>query len=78
MFCGMPGTGIHATRLFGYAFWDMLATVVAAFLIDKLAFHSRHFFATLAALVLIAIVVHKKLGINTRLNDKIFGGAPKM
>lgn len=72
MFCGTPGTGIHSTRLFGFAFWDMLITVVAAILVSRWIFHKKHFIVILIALVLLGIGVHKALGINTKLNQMIF------
>lgn len=72
MFCGLPGTGIHATRIFGFAFWDIVATAVAAFLIDKWFFHSKHFLATLVVLCITAVFTHKALGIDTKLNKMLF------
>lgn len=73
MLCGTPGTGIHSTRLFGLAFWDMLLTVVFAILVNRWVFDGKHFAGVLVAMVLLGIGVHRALGINTKLNQIIFG-----
>jgi hypothetical protein len=73
MLCGTPGTGIHATRIFGFAFWDIFATVAAAFLLNKIAFGGRSFWIVLLVLVAAGVFVHRKMGIQTALNKKLFG-----
>ena len=72
MFCGVPGQGIHSTRIFGFAFWDIFITVVAAFLLDKWLLKGKSFWGMFLALIIVAVVVHKSLGINTKLNSILF------
>lgn len=72
MFCGQPGEGIHNTRVLGFAFWDIVITVVAALLIKRFVFRKTNFLLILLGLVATGIVVHKALGIDTKLNHMIF------
>lgn len=74
MMCGSagPGEGIHKTRLFGFAFWDMLLTVIAALLVKHFLFKQVNFFFILLCLVGLGVFTHKILGINTKLNSMIF------
>ena len=71
--CGQPGQGIHATRLFGFAFWDIALTIIAAIVLKQFAwFKQVNVFIIILALVGLGIVVHKALGIKTKLNSMIF------
>jgi hypothetical protein len=72
MFCGSPGTGIHATHIFGFAFWDIVATIAATMMLNYWVFHTKSFLPTFFILVLIGIGVHKTLGIKTKLNSLLF------
>ena len=75
MFCGEPGTGIHATRMFGLAFWDVVATVVAAYLLKHFVFKTHSFWLVLAVLLVLGTVGHRLLKIDTVVTRKIFGPA---
>ena len=67
MFCGEPGQGIHATRIFGFAFWDIFITGVAAFFLNKMLLSGKSFWG-----MFIAVAVHRSLGIKTKLNEILF------
>ena len=72
MLCGTPGTGIHSTRILGFAFWDLVVTVTAAIIIKHWVFPSSCFCIILIVLVLLGIAVHKIIGIKTKLNSLLF------
>ena len=72
MFCGEPGQGIHATRIFGFAFWDIFITGVAAFFLNKMLLSGKSFWGMFLALVVIAVAVHRSLGLKTKLNEILF------
>ncbi len=72
MFCGKPGEGIHKTRVFGYAFWDLILTGVAAWLINQFTFNTNSsFWLILIALIVISVFVHGAMGIETALGKQI-------
>lgn len=66
-----PGVGIHAHGPFGFAVFDAVLTVLAAWLVSKLFKTSFVLMALL--LFVVGIVVHRVLGVNTALNMRIFG-----
>ena len=71
MFCGLPGEGVHSVRIFGFAFFDLLITIVAAFILNKWLFHAN-FWLVLVVFIFLGIFTHKMLGIKTKLNSMIF------
>ena len=68
---GKPNQGVHSYRLFGLAIFDALATIVLAFVITYV--FKINICISLVAMVLLGIIVHRCLCVNTALNIKIFG-----
>ena len=67
---GEPGKGLHSTRIFGLAAFDLLATFLVALLIGT-AFGSKSLWLDVfvfAVLVGIGAIVHHMLCIKTPLN----------
>ena len=76
MICGLPRTGIHAFRVCDFAIVDVAATALGAWLLDDyfvrffgVTGFAKHFVILLAC----GVVVHRALGINTKLNMAILG-----
>lgn len=74
MFCGQPGTGIHATRIFGLAFWDLVLTVVGAYLIKYYFFPTHPFWHVLLVLLVVGTISHRLLKIHTPVAKFFFRG----
>lgn len=74
MFCGQPGQGIHATRIFGLAFWDLVATVVASYLVQRFLFPTHPMWHVLLALLVLGTVGHRLLKIRTPVAKFVFRG----
>ena len=79
MICGLPRTGIHAIRLCDFAIVDVAATALAAYGLSVYMgsgdlygdfYGAAKYFAILVAC---GVVVHRVLGINTKLNMVVFG-----
>jgi hypothetical protein len=71
---GEPGRGIHSTRIFGLAAFDLLPTVFAAvilaFAIGCQTVKSIVFVVFI--FLLIGVIVHEMLSVDTRLNAFLF------
>lgn len=79
---GEPGKGVHATRVFGMAAVDLLATFFAALLAVVVLWRSSggggHVFVwrtgiVFAALMLLGVWMHWLFGVNTALNVALLG-----
>ena len=70
-----PGVGFHATRIGDFALYDILGTIAGA---GAIAYYGDYnFLIVLFILVILGIIVHYILGIDTALNKKIFGDEKK-
>lgn len=70
-FCGAPRTGIHSYRIFDFAVVDIVLSLLLAALITygtKLSF-----WFSIPLVFATGIIVHRALGIETKLNSIIFG-----
>ena len=63
---GEPGKGVHSTRIFGLALFDLALTAVGAYLISKWI-HINPILAFIG-LIFIGIGIHGFFGVNTQLN----------
>jgi hypothetical protein len=69
---GKPGTGIHSTRLFGMAAFDLIGTIAIAVAIWVLTGWSwRGFLAIVAGLFILAILFHWLFCVDTALNRNL-------
>lgn len=68
--CGKPRDGIHAYRLFDFAIVDVILTFLIALIFSKVSGVSM--WVSVPFTFTAGIVVHKALGINTKLNSIIF------
>ena len=69
--CGNVNEGIHAIRLCDVAVVDVAVTALAAYMLSPRIGHP--FSHTFVGLVVLGVVVHRVLGINTTLNKFVFG-----
>lgn len=60
---GVPGQGVHAWRVFGIAAFDVLATIVLAFLTSII--FSTPFFMTLVVWLIVGEILHYLFGTQT-------------
>ena len=60
---GKPNEGIHSTRIFGFAFWDIFFTVILAFLIYY--FFGYNFWFVLLILFILAEIAHMLFCVDT-------------
>ena len=72
MFCGLPGQGIHKTRMFGLAFWDVVASVIAAMVLNRYVFKTHGFLFNFIVIIIVGIVAHRVMKIDTKVNHMIF------
>jgi len=66
---GVPGEGVHEDRIAGFALWDIVGTVIGAYLVAK-AFDYT-FWKTFGVLMLVAIFLHWIFCVETTLNKKL-------
>ena len=67
---GKPNEGIHATRLFGVAIWDVIFTVIAALLISHT--FKKNIYNVLLLLFIIAIIIHSIFCVETAVNKTLY------
>jgi len=60
---GEPGTGIHSIRLFNIAIFDVLATILVAYIISKK--YNKNFKVVLIVLFIVGIIVHRIFCVQT-------------
>jgi hypothetical protein len=77
---GVPGKGVHAHSVFGLAAVDLGATVLVAAGVGAAIAHSSpgrntlaYVFLAIIAFILAGVAAHEYVGVDTRLNAKIFG-----
>ncbi len=69
---GKPNEGIHKYRIGPFALVDLLLTALAALILCYLM-PIFNFLTAFICLMLIAIIIHKLLCVDTALNKMIFG-----
>lgn len=70
---GVPGTGIHSTRIFGLAFYDILFTIIGAVLLSKYFFKDYSWYYILGVLLVIGELFHLLFCVKTPITDLITG-----
>lgn len=65
-----PREGIHSFRVFDFAVFDIVATVLFAFILSKKTEYPL--WQTLIACFVLAIIVHKLFNVETKLNSMLF------
>ena len=66
---GTAGTGIHSSRIGGFALWDIVGTIALAGLMSSLI--NIGFLTALIILIIIAICLHWLFCVPTALNKKL-------
>jgi hypothetical protein len=67
---GIPDKGIHSYRLFGIAIFDVIMTIILAFLISY--FFKISFFYTLIILFILGIILHRVFCVRTTIDKLLF------
>lgn len=67
---GIPDKGIHSYRLFGIAIFDVIMTIILAFLISY--FFKISFFYTLIFLFILGIILHRLFCVRTTIDKLLF------
>jgi len=68
---GEPNTGPHSIRIFNIAIVDVIATVIAAYIIAKVI--KKDFKITLLILFIIGIISHRLFCVRTTVDKIVFG-----
>lgn len=68
---GKPNEGFHSTRILGYALWDIVGTILIAFLIAK--YKKYNFLETLLGLFIVTQILHVLFCVNTAFVNNIMG-----
>jgi len=66
---GIPGKGVHSTRIFGLAFYDILATILLAYITTF--FVNISFITSFLAWFILGEVLHYVFGTQTAFLEKI-------
>lgn len=66
---GKPNEGFHKAQIFGVAAFDLIGTVVIAWLLNK--WLKISFWKVFLGLMIIAILLHKLFCVETTLNKKL-------
>jgi fatty acid desaturase len=67
---GKPGEGLHKYRIFNLAIFDIILTIIGAFLIYY--FFSYNFWLVLLILFLLGIILHRLFCVKTSIDKFIF------
>jgi ABC-type sulfate transport system permease component len=67
---GVPGTGIHAFKIFGISIWDTLITIVVAIIIATIANWS--YLYTIVGVFITGIFVHRLFCVRTAVDKLLF------
>ncbi len=67
---GAPGEGLHSYRIFNIAIVDVVATVLAAYVIARV--YNYTFYKVLFVLFLLGIVLHRLFNVRTTVDKIIF------
>jgi hypothetical protein len=70
---GIPGTGIHSTRFFGLAFYDILFTVIGAVVLSKYYYTEFTWYYILGILLIIGKLFHLLFCVKTPITNLITG-----
>ena len=68
---GKPNEGLHSTRLFNIAIFDLVGTIMISFLIAY--FLNKPFWIIFMILFISGIILHRLFCVNTTINKVIFG-----
>ena len=60
---GVPGTGVHTLRIFGFALFDTVLTILGGYVIAKA--YNINFWYSLLGLFILGEVLHYMFGTNT-------------
>jgi hypothetical protein len=60
---GVPETGVHSVRIFGFALFDSILTIIAAYVIAKV--YKINFWYSLVTFFILGEVLHYLFGTNT-------------
>lgn len=73
---GVPREGVHSTRIFGYAAFDVIGTVAIALIITYIwGWSWRRFVEVCLSAFATGIALHYIFGVDTVLNVQLFGYA---
>ena len=53
---GVPGKGLHKTRVMGFAMWDILGTIMIAYILSK--YSGKTFWKTLLFMFILGQCLH--------------------
>lgn len=67
---GAPGEGVHSYRIFNIAIVDVLATVLAAYIIAHV--YNYNFYKVLFVLFILGIFMHRLFNVRTTIDRLIF------
>jgi hypothetical protein len=67
---GIPDKGIHSYRMCGIAIFDVIMTIILAFLISY--FFKISFFYTLLFLFILGIILHRLFCVRTTIDKLLF------
>lgn len=67
---GPPGKGVHSYRIFNIAIVDVLATILAAYIIARV--YNYTFYKVLFVLFILGIVLHRLFNVRTTVDKIIF------
>jgi hypothetical protein len=68
---GKENEGFHKTRFLGLALYDVLGTIIGAWLISKS--FGFDFWITLVCAFCAGVILHRMFCVNTTINKMIFG-----
>jgi len=69
-FFGEPNTGIHSTRLFGIAIYDLLFTIIGVIILSWLL--KIPFWCLLIIVLLLGIILHRLFCVRTTVDKWLF------
>jgi len=69
---GKPGLGVHSYRIYNIAVFDVLFTIVGAFLIKYFFFPKYSYFFILFLLFALGIFLHKLFCVRTTIDNFLF------
>lgn len=67
---GEPNTGVHSTRLFGIAIYDLVFTIIAVIIISWL--FRIPFWCLLIIVLLLGIILHRMFCVRTTVDKWLF------
>jgi hypothetical protein len=62
---GKPNEGVHSTRIFGLAFWDLFGMIIIIVIL------SNYIYYAWAIIPLLTIIIHKVFCVDTAFNKAI-------